>query len=244
MGRTRRGPRCCSCTALAEHSGRYEHVGDQLAGAGIDATAYDQRGNGGSAAGAVTSTTGRSSTTTWPSVWPRSGAAPAGGPSRCTAIRPVGWSSPATSCPTGRSRTWRSSHRRRSIRRCRGGRRPLARVLSRVAPTTALPNDIDPSTLSRDATVGQKAGADPASATVTTVRFGAEAMREQLRVRREAPVGGFGVPTLVLHGLDDGLVPATASDVLDGAPGVERRTYPACATSCTTSPRAPRSSTR
>ena len=51
-------------------------------------------------------------------------------------------------------------------------------------------------------------------------------MREQLRVRREAPVAGFGVPTLVLHGLDDGLVPATASDVLDGAPGVERRTYP------------------
>ena len=106
-----------------------------------------------------------------------------------------------------------------------GWKKTVARVLSRVAPTTALSNDIDPSTLSRDATVGAKAVADPTSATVTTVRFGAEAMREQVRIRREARAG-FGVPTLVLHGLDDGLVPATASDVLEGAPGVERRTYP------------------
>ncbi len=116
--------------------------------------------------------------------------------------------------------------RRRSNSTLPGWKKTVARVLSRVAPTTALPNDIDPSTLSRDATVGEKAVADPASATVTTVRFGAEAMREQLRVRRDALVAGFGVPTLVLHGLDDGLVPATASDVLEGAPGVERRTYP------------------
>src|SRR6476660_4161191 len=34
---------------LAEHSGRYEHVGQQLAAAGLDVDAYDQRGFGGSA---------------------------------------------------------------------------------------------------------------------------------------------------------------------------------------------------
>ena len=33
---------------LAEHSGRYEHVGAQLAGAGLDVHAFDQRGFGGS----------------------------------------------------------------------------------------------------------------------------------------------------------------------------------------------------
>ena len=38
--------------------------------------------------------------------------------------------------------------------------------------------------------------------------------------------GRFGIPTLVLHGLDDGLVPSAASEVFEGAPGVERRTYP------------------
>ncbi|MEA2520301.1 MAG: hypothetical protein QOF49_2381, partial [Chloroflexota bacterium] len=34
---------------IAEHSGRYEHVGAQLAAAGLDVRAYDQRGFGGSA---------------------------------------------------------------------------------------------------------------------------------------------------------------------------------------------------
>src|SRR4029079_10169973 len=33
---------------LAEHSGRYEHVGSQLAEAGLDTHAYDQRGFGAS----------------------------------------------------------------------------------------------------------------------------------------------------------------------------------------------------
>src|SRR6476620_10052629 len=33
---------------LAEHSGRYEHVGQQLAAAGIDPYAFDLRGFGGS----------------------------------------------------------------------------------------------------------------------------------------------------------------------------------------------------
>ncbi len=33
---------------LGEHSGRYEHVGDQLTGAGLEVEAYDHRGMGGS----------------------------------------------------------------------------------------------------------------------------------------------------------------------------------------------------
>ena len=33
---------------LGEHSGRYEHVGDQMTRAGLDVHAYDHRGNGGS----------------------------------------------------------------------------------------------------------------------------------------------------------------------------------------------------
>jgi alpha-beta hydrolase superfamily lysophospholipase len=36
----------------------------------------------------------------------------------------------------------------------------------------------------------------------------------------------IGGPTLVIHGLDDGLVPTTSSEVFEGALGVERRTYP------------------
>jgi len=33
---------------LGEHSGRYEQVGDQMAGAGLEVTSYDHRGMGGS----------------------------------------------------------------------------------------------------------------------------------------------------------------------------------------------------
>jgi alpha-beta hydrolase superfamily lysophospholipase len=33
---------------LSDHSGRYEHVGEQFAAAGLDTWAYDLRGNGGS----------------------------------------------------------------------------------------------------------------------------------------------------------------------------------------------------
>ena len=43
---------------------------------------------------------------------------------------------------------------------------------------------------------------------------------------REGALGGFGLPTLVLHGVDDGLVPCQASEVFEGAPGCERRTFP------------------
>ncbi len=43
-------------------------------------------------------------------------------------------------------------------------------------------------------------------------------------VRRD--YAGLTLPTLVLHGLDDGLVPAQASEILGTLPNVERRTYP------------------
>ena len=105
-----------------------------------------------------------------------------------------------------------------------GWKKSLARVLGGVTPTLAVPNDIDPATLSRDPSVGSRGRADPANATATTARFGAEALAEQARVRRECL--RITVPTLVLHGLDDGLVPAEASEILATVPDVERRTYP------------------
>ena len=91
-------------------------------------------------------------------------------------------------------------------------------------PTLPVPNGVDGSTLSRDPSVAEKVGADPLAAKASTARFGSEALREQARVRRDYP--GLTLPTLVLHGLDDGLVPAQASEILGTLPNVERRTYP------------------
>jgi len=210
---------------LGEHSGRYEHVGNQLAGAGIDTTAYDQRGNGGSGGR-------RGHVDHWSQLHDDLGERVAA-VRRGAAGRPVVLYGHSTGGLVVAGYVLSDRPKPDLVvlaspaldSTLPGWKKAVARILSRVAPGTALPNDIDPSTLSRDATVGEKAVADPASATVTTVRFGAEAMREQDRIRREASAG-FGVPTLVLHGMDDGLVPAAASEVLDGAPGVERRTYP------------------
>ena len=72
--------------------------------------------------------------------------------------------------------------------------------------------------------MAEKVGADPPAAKASTTRFGAEALAEQARVRRD--YAGLTLPTLVLHGLDDGLVPAQASEILASLPNVERRTYP------------------
>ena len=72
---------------------------------------------------------------------------------------------------------------------------------------------------------------------------GRRRLAEQKRVRGAAR-RGFGIPTLVLHGEDDGLVPASASEILDGAPLSSDGPIRACATSSTTSPRARPSSTR
>ena len=95
-------------------------------------------------------------------------------------------------------------------------KKTLAPTLSRIVPTLAIPNGIDGRTLSRDPAVADKVGADPLATKASTTRFGAEALAEQARVRRD--YAGLTLPTLVLHGLDDGLVPPQASEILGHAP--------------------------
>jgi alpha-beta hydrolase superfamily lysophospholipase len=98
-------------------------------------------------------------------------------------------------------------------------------VLARVAPTSAIPNGIKGETISRDPSVGARTAEDPYCVKLSTARFGTAALAEQARVRAGA-VRGFGIATLVLHGVDDGLVPPSTTEVLATAPLVERRTYP------------------
>jgi alpha-beta hydrolase superfamily lysophospholipase len=100
----------------------------------------------------------------------------------------------------------------------------LAPLLGRIVPTLSVPNGVRMETLSRDPEVGRRLLADPLNGRASTARFGAEAIREQRRVR--AGANAIGGPTLVIHGIDDGLVPVAASEPFEGAPGVERRTYP------------------
>lgn len=210
---------------IAEHSGRYERVGEQLAKAGLDVSAYDQRGNGGSGGR-------RGHVDRWSQLHDDLA-------ERLSAVRAVAGgrrlvlyghslgglivagyllsdrpkpdlavlTSPALNSTLP---AWKAT---------------MARVLGGVTPTFALRNDFDGSVLSHDPEVGRVYEADPLRTRVTTARFGAEALREQARVRGLA-ARGFGIPTLVIHGEGDALVPVGASAVLQGAPDVDRRTYP------------------
>jgi acylglycerol lipase len=99
----------------------------------------------------------------------------------------------------------------------------LARALGAVAPTVAVKNAIDGSVLSRDPAVGADYLADPLNVHSTTTRLGAvlfgaqgPAIADRARIR---------VPTLVIHGGADHLVPTASSEVFGGLPGVERWVY-------------------
>jgi len=209
---------------LGEHSGRYEHVGEHLAAAGIDTHAYDQRGNG--ASGGARGDIDR---------WSRfhddleeqlvSLRQSADGPPVVLYAHSLGGLVAAGYLIDGRPRpdfTVLSAPGLDST--LARWKLALAPVLARVAPSLSLPQGIRAETLSRDPEVGRRVRADPLNITSNTLRFAGEALGEVKRVRADAR--SIGGPTLVLHGLDDGLVPPSASEVFEGAPGVERRTYP------------------
>jgi alpha-beta hydrolase superfamily lysophospholipase len=211
---------------LAEHSGRYEHVGGWLADAGLEVTGYDLRGFG--ASGGLRA---------WVASWRQYhddleerlgdvrlraagrpvvlfghslGGLVAYGYAVADPPRPLPdalvVSAPAMDSNLPR---WQQS---------------LARVLTHVAPTIQVKNAFDGTVLSRDPAIAERYLADPLNHHSTTTRLGAEALAEQKRAT--AALDRLSVPTLVYHGGDDRLVPTASSEILATAPGVTRRTYP------------------
>ena len=213
---------------LAEHSGRYEHVGRWLAEAGLDVEAYDQRGFGASGGR-------RAYVERWTENHDdledrlaalRSRAGAAGRPvvvyghSLGGAIA-LGYAIADPPRPLPDALVLSAPAIDSTIP---GWKRFVARVLGSVMPTGTLKNDLDGGILSRDPAVGEQYASDPLNQHATTFRFGAEALREQGRIR-----GAFdrlSIPTLVYHGGEDRLVPTASSEVLGTLPGVERRVYP------------------
>jgi alpha-beta hydrolase superfamily lysophospholipase len=233
---------------LSDHSGRYEHLGEQSAGAGIDAFSYDHRGAGGSDGR-------RGHVDDWQEM--RDDLA-----GQLTAVRAVsggrpvalygnslggllvtGYCLPPAEASAGRSRE-------ASAGRSPGGspvpplpdlvilsapalddglprwKTILAPLVGRVAPTLEFPNDIKGEWLSRDPSVGERTSVDPGCVKVSSARFGAEALREHARVRAAVAPDGLGLPTFVIHGGDDELVPTSASAVFEGLPMTTRRVFP------------------
>jgi acylglycerol lipase len=105
-----------------------------------------------------------------------------------------------------------------------GWQRALAPVAGRLAPTVAIPNMLKGEHLSRDPAVGEAYFADPLVVTKTTTGFGALLFAEidELNDRVEE----LDVPTLVIHGGDDRVVPTASSECFEGISNVERKVYP------------------
>lgn len=209
---------------LAEHSGRYEHVGTQLAAAGIDAYAFDLRGFGGSGGP-------RASVDCWSQLHDDL-------EERLVAVRSIAPNRPLVlyghslgglialgyvldgralpdllvlSAPAIGSTVpaWQ---------------RALVGSLRRVAPGMHLSNRLKGEVLARDPAVAVLYFADPLNQHKSTVRFAHAAFAEQRRVA--AALDRLSIQTLVVHGGADRLVPTETSRVLEGRPGVVRRVYP------------------
>ena len=209
---------------LAEHSGRYEHVGAQLSEAGIDTHGYDQRGFGASGGP-------RASVERWSQLHDdleeRLAGLRSSAPSRPLVLygHSLGGLVSLGYVLDGRARPDFLVLSAPAI----GASVPLwQRVLvgslRRVAPGLLLSNRLDTQVLSSDPDVRAKYLSDPLNQHRSTVRFAYAAFGEQRRV-----AGGLdrlSLPTLVVHGAEDRLVPTHTSAVLEGRPGVTRRVYP------------------
>ena len=105
-----------------------------------------------------------------------------------------------------------------------GWQRALAPILGRVAPTVVLANPITGDQLAGDPAVGVAYFADPLVQPRSTTRLGAQLFSAMKRGR--SGLDRLHVPTLVIHGGADLLVPTAGSEPLGNLPGVERRVLP------------------
>jgi len=99
-----------------------------------------------------------------------------------------------------------------------------ANVLGRYLPKLAITSPIEKSHLSRDPEVGDAYMADPLVYLKGTTRFGRTFFGSMEPAM--AAIDKIKIPTLVVHGADDEIVPPSASAPLAGAAGVERRVFP------------------
>ncbi len=204
---------------LGEHSGRYGHVGEHLAAHGLTVQALDLRGFGGSQGTRayvehfddyLDDLAGEVRSLREPGVPVVLFGHSLGG---LIALSYVGSDRPRPDLLVLSAPALEAN--------LSGIKKLAARVLGRVAPKLALPNDITGAQLSRDPSVGEAYFADPLVVTATTTRLGAESLGA-MAAARDRLVDGIGIPTLVLHGGADTLVPTASSEALGRLEGVER----------------------
>lgn len=207
---------------ISEHSGRYEHVGRQLAEAGMHAYAYDHQGHGESGG-----TRGYVERFEWflddvedhlavcrdvgvPIVLLGHSMGGLIASSYCISDRPqpdllvLSGAALAAEVPD-----WQ---------------RKAAPRMSKIAPALYLSAPMDGTILSRDPAVGAAYAADPLIKPGATARLGNELFQAMAATRSN--VHQLRVPTYALHGGGDRLVPAWATDPLDNVENATRVVVP------------------
>jgi alpha-beta hydrolase superfamily lysophospholipase len=103
--------------------------------------------------------------------------------------------------------------------------RALTPILARIAPRLRVPSPVKGDVLSTDPAVGEAYMSDPLVVRVATPALG-RALISQMQWAN-ANLDRLAVPTLVMHGADDQLVPARSTRPLAEIAVVTRLTYPA-----------------
>jgi alpha-beta hydrolase superfamily lysophospholipase len=110
-------------------------------------------------------------------------------------------------------------------------------VLSRVSPRLHVKSDFDGSVLSRDEAVQQAYDTDPLRVDGTTASLGRQIMTSMAST--SAQIERISLPTYVLHGSDDTLVPPAASEPIGRLANVTRKVWPGLRHECFNEPEWP-----
>lgn len=209
---------------LAEHSGRWGHVAEQLTGRGFEVHAYDHRGHGesGGAQGHVDTwheylddLEDRLSAVKFESRKPTVlyGHSIGGLMSLdyCLTRSEVLPDLLVLSGPAIKSTIakWKQI---------------LAPIVAVIAPKLKLPLDLKGEHLSRDPSVAEAYFGDPLVYEHASAKFGAEALKAQERVGQR--MDSLSIPTFVVAGGNDEIIPPHSSHSLGELPGVDRKLYP------------------
>lgn len=206
---------------VSEHSGRYERVGGWLAAAGFDVEAFDLIGCGatGGSRGDISDWTkfqdqieghlAPKVAQPMPSILIGHSMGGLLVAEYLSSVRPMPDLAVLSAPGLAGGAKWQ---------------RTVATATSRFLGRVSVPSAVKGADLSRDPAVGAAYFADPLVHTKGTVRFGRSLFDAMDRTTSQ--IGQISVPTLVLHGTADLIVPPESSEVFEGVPGVERRTFP------------------
>lgn len=206
---------------VAEHSGRYERTGSLLATAGIRVRSFDLIGHGGSGGR-------RCDIDDWSRFYDQLERHVTELGQTTLPLVLMGHSMGAT-LAMGYLIAGRTPPDLlvASVPALTGGalwQRAVAPLLAKLAPILPLPQSLKGEQLSRDPSVGKGYFSDPLVYRKGTPRLGVALFNAMDQVVEKA--ASIDVPTLVLHGGMDTIVPPQSTAFLGDLPGIERRLYP------------------